>query len=147
MSIVRRRSGEGAWEGTDVLAYKEEGSAPFKAISRQILFDDPSLRCQLRYFEIAADGYSTLERHEHTHAVMIVRGSGRCLVGSRLYDIGMHDLVSIPSLTWHQFRAAPDEALGFLCMVNNERDRPQLPTATQLDELRRDPQIASFIAV
>lgn len=146
MSVVRRRTGEGTWEGTDVLAYKEAGSAPFKAISRQVLFGDPSLQCQLRYFEIAAAGYSTLERHQHTHAVMIVRGRGRCLVGADLYDIGLHDLISIPPLTWHQFRAAADGPLGFLCMVNNERDRPQLPTAAQLEKLRRDPALADFIA-
>ena len=28
-----------------------------------------------------AGGYSTLERHQHAHAVMILRGSGRVLVG------------------------------------------------------------------
>ena len=147
MSVIRRRIVEGAWEGADVLAYKEEGSAPFRAISRQILFDDPNLQCQLRYFEIAAAGYSTLERHQHTHAVMVVRGHGRCLVGTELYDIGLHDLISIAPLTWHQFRAADDGPLGFLCMVNNERDRPQLPTAAQLEELRGDPALAAFIAV
>ncbi len=147
MSVVRRRIGEGTWEGTDVLAYKEEGSAPFKAISRQVLFGDPSLQCQLRYFEIAAAGYSTLERHQHTHAVMVVRGRGRCLVGADLYDIGLHDLISIAPLTWHQFRAAADGPLGFLCMVNNDRDRPQLPSAAQLEELRRDPALADFIAI
>lgn len=147
MSVIRRRISDGTWEGTDVLAYKEEGSAPFRAISRQILFDDPNLECQLRYFEIAAAGYSTLERHQHTHAVMVVRGHGRCLVGAELYDVGLHDLISIEPLTWHQFRAADDGPLGFLCMVNNERDRPQLPTAAQLEELRRDPALAAFIAV
>ena len=147
MSVIRRRIAEGVWEGADVLAYKEEGSAPFRAISRQILFDDPDLQCQLRYFEIAAAGYSTLERHQHTHAVMVVRGHGRCLVGTELYDISLHDLISIAPFTWHQFRAADDGPLGFLCMVNNERDRPQLPTAAQLEELRGDPALAAFIAV
>lgn len=142
---VRRRIGEGQWENTDTLAYKEEGSAPFKAITRQILFDDPRLQCQLRYFEVAAGGYSTLERHEHMHAVMVVRGRGRCLLGDTVYDVGPHDLVTIAPLTWHQLRAAPDEPLGFLCMVNNERDRPQLPTPEQLTELRRNPAIAAFL--
>ena len=62
------------WQGVDRLAYKEEGSAPFKDITRQVLFADPALGCELRYFEMAAGGYSTLERHEHVHAVMIFRG-------------------------------------------------------------------------
>lgn len=142
---VRRRMGEASWQGVDTLAYKEDGSAPFKAISRQVLFDDPRLQCQLRYFEVAPGGYSTLERHEHMHAVMIVRGSGRCLVGDEVYDVGLHDLITISPLTWHQFRAGADEPLGFLCMVNNERDRPQLPTAEELETLRRNPAIAAFL--
>jgi len=142
---VRKRTGAGRWERVDVLAYKEEGAAPFKAISRQVLFDDPRLLCQLRYFEIAPGGYSTLERHEHMHAVMILRGRGRCLVGNEIHEVGPYDLVTIAPLTWHQFRAGTDEPLGFLCMVNNERDRPQLPTEEQLAELRRDPRIAAFL--
>ena len=39
-----RRFQDYRWEDTDLLAYKEEGSAPFKAITRQTLFRDPALR-------------------------------------------------------------------------------------------------------
>jgi len=45
----------------------------------------------------------------------------------------------------HQFRAAPDAPLGFLCMVNAERDRPQLPTADELAGLTSVPAIAAFL--
>jgi len=55
--------------------------------------------------------------------------------------------VHIPALTWHQFRAPEDAPFGFLCMVNAARDRPQLPAATDLEALRRDPAIAAFIRV
>jgi hypothetical protein len=55
------------------------------------------------------------------------------------------DLVSIPSWTWHQFRASEGETLGFLCMVNATRDRPQLPTEQQLAALRSDPDISAFL--
>jgi hypothetical protein len=55
------------------------------------------------------------------------------------------DLVFIPSMTWHQFRATQGEALGLLCMVNVERDRPQLPTPADLAALRRDPGVAAFL--
>ena len=87
----------------------------------------PDHATELRYFEIAAGGYSTLERHEHTHAVLILRGSGSVQIGSEVHALGEHDLVTVDPLTWHQFRAAPDSALGFLCLVARERDRPQLP--------------------
>jgi len=143
---VRHEARRGAWQGVEILRYKAEGSAPFKDITRQILFQDPTLACELRYFEVGASGYSTLERHEHTHAVMILHGRGRCLVGDRVFEVGEHDLVHIPPLTWHQFRAESDAPLGFLCMVNAERDRPQLPTEEDLRALRRDPEVAAFIA-
>ena len=141
----RPARGEGNWQGVDILAYKAEGSAPFKDITRQVLFDDPAQGCELRYFEIGPGGHSTLERHEHTHAVMILRGHGRCMVGEEVREVGERDLVSIPSLTWHQFRAAPDSALGFLCMVNRERDRPQLPTEAEREILRTVTPVAEFL--
>jgi quercetin dioxygenase-like cupin family protein len=143
---VRRESAHGAWHGVEVLRYKTDGAAPFRDITRQVLFQDATLACELRYFEVGAAGYSTLERHEHTHAVMVLHGRGRCLVGDRVYAVGEHDLVHIPPLTWHQFRADGDAPLGFLCMVNAARDRPQLPTDEDLAALRRDPEVAAFIA-
>ncbi len=133
------------WADTDLLAYKEDGSAPFRAISRQVLFAEPDLGCELRYFEMAACGYSTLERHEHAHAVMILRGAGHALVGGEVRRVATHDLVHIPAWSWHQFRATPDAPLGFLCMVNALRDRPQLPTAEDLAALRSDAAVAAFL--
>ena len=139
-----RRFAEFHWENTDVLAYKEEGSAPFKAITRQILFHHRELKSELRYFEMAAGGYSTLERHSHVHAVLILRGEGQCLVGGEVFDIGKNDLVTIEPMTWHQFRANADEPLGFLCMVNVDRDKPQLPTAGEREALADNPAVKTF---
>ena len=142
---VRHERDTRRWDGVEQLVYKAEGSAPFRDITRQLLFHEPALGCELRYFEMQAGGYSTLERHEHTHAVVILRGSGRVMVGARVFDVGGHDLVHIPAMTWHQFRAPDDAPFGFLCMVNAERDRPQLPDAGALAQLRADPVIAAFI--
>ena len=142
----RAHRGGFRWDGVDLHAYKEEGSAPFKDITRQTLFKRPDLAGELRYFEIAPGGHSTLERHHHVHAVMIVRGRGRCLVGDEVRDISAFDLVSINPMLWHQFRAAPDEVLGFLCMVDIERDKPQLPNADDLAGLLANPEIAAFLA-
>ena len=131
MSSVRRFSpdAEGGyrWDAVDRLRYKEEGSAPFRDITRQVLFSQPDQATELRYFEIAPGGYSTLERHEHTHAVLILRGRGSVQIGGEVHALCERDLVTVDPLTWHQFHAAPDCALGFLCLVARERDRPQLP--------------------
>ena len=139
------REAEFAWEDVLCQPYKETGDAPFRAISRRMLFAEPALGCELRYFEMGPGGYSTLERHEHMHAVMILRGRGRCLVGDQVRMIKPFDLVSVPAWTWHQFRATEGETLGFLCMVNATRDRPQLPTERELATLRSDPGISAFL--
>jgi quercetin dioxygenase-like cupin family protein len=132
------------WDDVPVLAYKEGG--PYKGVTRQILFEGvEALPCQWRYFEVEPGGHSTLERHEHLHNVLILRGHGQCLVGGKIHDIGEYDLVHVPSLSWHQFRAAEDAPLGFLCLVADHRDRPQLPTDEDLAELQKDDAIRDFI--
>ena len=141
---IRTSQGAGRWARVEVVPYKAEGVAPFKDISRQVLFDDAALACQWRYFEVAAGGHSTLERHEHVHAVLILRGRGEVLLGNTVSAIAEHDLVTVPTLTWHQFRAAADAPLGFLCMVNTQRDRPQLPTAQELKVMAEHARVASF---
>jgi quercetin dioxygenase-like cupin family protein len=133
------------WEAVAHQPYKQDGSAPFKDISRQVLFHEDDLGCELRYFEMDAAGYSTLERHEHAHAVMILRGHGECLLGEEIRPVKPFDLVSIPSWTWHQFRATAGEPLGFVCMVNVLRDRPQLPTDEELAAMKAVPAVARFL--
>jgi len=141
-----RRAGDGfRWEGVEHRPYKDAESAPFKAISRQNLFSDPRLLGELRYFEIEPGGFSTLERHEHMHAVVVLRGLGQCLVGEKIHALQSHDLIAIEPWTWHQFRASEAAPLGFLCLVNSARDRPQLPSAQDLAALRADPAVARFL--
>ncbi len=146
-STWRPNEGPGRWRDVDVLQYKPSDAAPFLDVTRQLLFEDRALGCQLRYFEVAPGGHTTLERHEHMHAVMVIRGGGRCLLGDRVIDLAMHDLVTVPGMTWHQFRAGDTEPLGFLCMVNRERDRPQLPREADLADLRAQPAVAEFIRI
>ena len=142
------QTGPFRWEGVPVLAYKEEGGTHFKSITRQVLLgDDGGIGAELRYFEIAPGGHSTLERHDHVHSVMVIRGRGQALVGREIHALGGHDLVRVPTQTWHQFRAAADEPLGFLCLVRSERDKPQRPTAEEIDAMRSDPAIGPFIRV
>src|ERR1700712_5030703 len=72
------------WDGVEMRPYKEDERALYKAITRQVLFSDPEMHGELRYFEVAPGGFSTLERHEHMHAVLILRGRGHCLVGGEV---------------------------------------------------------------
>jgi len=142
---IHRKARDYRWDGVAVQPYKEDARALFKSVTRQVLFADPQQGSELRYFEVAPGGFSSLERHEHTHNVLILRGRGHCLVGREVREIAAHDLIAVPPLTWHQFRATGDEPLGFLCMVNAARDKPQRPTLEELAEIEQDPRVADFL--
>jgi mannose-6-phosphate isomerase-like protein (cupin superfamily) len=144
--VIRRKASDYRWQGVAELPYKEDDRALFKSITRQVLFSHPRMQGELRYFELAPGGFSTLERHEHMHAVLVLRGRGRCLVGDQVSSIELHDLVTVPPMTWHQFRATTREPLGFLCMVNAARDKPQLPSDEDLALLRRNARVAAFLS-
>ncbi len=144
--VHRKAADDYRWQGVEQRPYKEDDRALFRSITRQVLFSDPEMRGELRYFEVAPGGFSTLERHEHMHAVLILRGRGRCLVGNDVKTLETRDLVTVPPMTWHQFRATQDEPLGFLCMVDAERDKPQLPSDDDLARLRANPEVAAFLS-
>jgi quercetin dioxygenase-like cupin family protein len=146
MTNLRKALSDYRWEGVDVRAYKDEATAPFRSVTRQVLASAPDLKGELRYFEVAPGGWTTLERHAHVHAVTILRGAGRALVGDEVFEVEALDLVTVPAWSWHQFRAGPQEPLGFLCMVDSERDRPQLPTPQERAALEAMPQVARFLA-
>lgn len=144
--VHRRETAPCEWEGVPARPYKAAGEADFRDVVRRVLFDGPwGLRSQVRCFTVGPGGYTTLERHRHVHAVIVLEGRGRVLVGREVFDVAPRDLVAIPPDTWHQLRAAPGEPLSFLCIVDAERDRPVLPTPDELAELRRDPAIRAFL--
>lgn len=132
------------WDGVPVRAYKD-GEGPYRGVTRHTLFEaSGALPAEWRYFEVEPAGHTTLERHAHVHNVLVLRGAGRALVGDRVHEIGRNDLVHVPPMTWHQFRAG-DAPLGFLCLVAGDRDRPQLPTPDDIEALRALPAVADFI--
>ena len=79
--------GEGlSWPDVPLLVYKNDGS-PFRDITRRALLGDApgeaALDFLVRYFEVQAGGYSTLERHQHPRqaqvaeeTVEVVQGDG-----------------------------------------------------------------------
>lgn len=142
--VIRAR--DYRWDAVDLREYKTEGTH-FKAITRQTLMgegsDEQSLNCLTRYFEVQPGGYSTLERHEHTHSVVIIRGQGEVILEDRVEPVALHDCVYIAPNTFHQFHATGSEPLGFLCIVDRERDRPQLPQDADVERLRRVEAVAA----
>ncbi len=135
------------WRNVEELVYKDEdGTATFKDVTRRTLFgEETGNGMEVRYFEISAGGHTTLEKHEHTHLVIPIKGRGACLVGDQVLKLAMHDLAYVPSWAWHQFRADENEVFGFLCMVKVDRDRPTLPTPQELEIIKSNPEVAAFI--
>lgn len=109
------------WEGVPVTAYKPDPSL-YKDVTRQSLIDEGAF--VTRYFEVQPGGHSTLEHHGHRHSVIVIRGRGTVRLGDQSHDIAPFDAVHVAPHTVHQFRATGAEPLGFLCVVERERDRP-----------------------
>jgi mannose-6-phosphate isomerase-like protein (cupin superfamily) len=120
------KAGEEGWAGVEVREYKAAGT-DFKDVTRRILLGDvegeEALGFITRYFEVMPGGYSSLERHHHPHAVVVLKGSGRVLLGRSTHEIGPRDCIYVSPGTVHQFQSTGSEPLGFLCIVDRNRDR------------------------
>jgi len=138
------------WENVPVREYKNEGNH-YKDITRQTILGEgegeEAVNSITRYFEIQPGGHSTLERHEHTHTVVIIRGAGEVILEDRVEPVALHDVVYIAPDTFHQFHATGDEPLGFLCIVDRIRDRPRLPEAEDLNRLMASEAVAKRLKV
>jgi len=118
-----------AWDGRSPTAYKQNGSLPFAGVTRTELMGTHGEQTafDVRYFEIAPGGYSSLEKHAHTHVILGVRGAGELRLPQETLPITPFDLAYVPPMAVHQLRNETSEPFGFLCIVNHERDRPQAP--------------------
>ena len=126
------RGSVGGWAGIAPTCYKEkeDGVPRFRDVTRHTLLGagpggaETGLGFELRYFEVAPGGYSSLERHAHGHAVVIVKGSGVVRLGDAAEPVAPLDVVYVAPHDVHRFSADAQEELGFLCVVDRVRDRP-----------------------
>lgn len=133
------------WDGVEPHIYKENPGV-FQDVTKQILFDNEAdLPVQFRYFQVEKDGFSSFEHHAHMHVVLIFKGKGHALLGNQVQAVQAGDFITIPPWQWHQFRADRGDILGFLCLVNHERDIPVYPTEEEVAELRKNPEVAAFL--
>jgi len=126
ISKVFRAISPGRWKHIQSEPYKKDTSS-YKGITRYELIGKrgESPLFHTRYFEIEKGGYSTYEKHEHEHVVMVVRGAGEVKLGCRHLELNEGDFAYISPSDPHQFlNPSSDEPFGFICTVNAERDRP-----------------------
>src|SRR5690625_4096131 len=139
------------WDGIDMQEYKlHQGERPgegWRDITRQVLAGSYGEPCsfRLRYFEVGPGGHSSLEKHEHVHVVMTLRGRGKAVVGDEVHDTAPFDIVYVPPWTPHQFVNDGDEPFGFLCIVDGDRDRPSPLSADEVQRLQANPEVAAVM--
>jgi quercetin dioxygenase-like cupin family protein len=139
------------WAGVPEQAYKfslgDERGMGWRAVTRHTLVDPAALPAgfELRYFEVAPDGYSSIEKHAHVHYVIAVRGAGRALVGEQVVDLAPLDALYVPPLTPHRWCNEGTEPFGFLCTVDAQRDRPQPLDDAEWEALRANPVTAPYV--
>jgi len=136
------------WESVEKHQYKTSGTG-FKDIHRFSLLSGKyhELNFHTRYFEIAPEGYSSLEYHRHPHSVVIIRGTGSVVIDNTICDLGLHDVVYISPGAIHQFLADKGDFLGFLCMVDRYRDKPVVPDEQQLQSVITDQSVLAKIKI
>ena len=135
VKLLRFQAGHG-WEGVERETYTRgpDGDRKWAGVTRQVLVGKQPCptRFHVRYFEIEPRGYSSLERHEHSHFVIAVRGEGRAVVEAASYRLAPLDAIHIGPWAVHQFLNDGEEPFGFFCIVDSERDRPTTPPGSDL---------------
>ncbi len=118
-----------SWVGRAVSEYKGTQALPFQGVKRHELIGQHGERTRfdLRYFEIGPNGYSSLEKHVHTHAIICIRGKGVLQINDEIIELKPFDIAYVPPLAVHQLRNNEQEPFGFFCIVDHDRDRPMKP--------------------
>jgi len=114
------------WEGVPIAAYKLAADHHC-GVTRSVLVGEQGEKTafQVRYFEIAPGGFTTLEKHVHEHVVVVLRGRGEVRLGDQVHALGSGDTVYVAPEEIHQFHnLSASEPFGFLCLVDAVRDRP-----------------------
>ncbi len=117
------------WEGRTPSDYKSSEDLPFKNITRHELIGPfgEQTAFDLRYFEIAPGGYSSLEKHQHTHTIIAVRGEGLLDKNGTQISLKPNDIAYVQPMEVHQLRNDSDTPFGFYCIVDHQRDKPMKP--------------------
>jgi ribulose-bisphosphate carboxylase large chain len=115
------------WLGRAVSEYKSDESLPFRNVSRVELIGrhGEQTAFDLRYFEVQPGGYTSLEKHVHTHTVIGVRGQGVLQTSDQSIELKPFDVAYVGPMQSHQLRSLGDEPFGFFCIVDHERDAPR----------------------
>lgn len=117
------------WQDRPAGAYKKMAAGDFSRVTRHELIGKfgEQTSFDLRYFEIGPGGYSSLEKHAHTHVIICIRGEGELHLEGESLKLKKNDIAYIAPNQVHQLRNSGTTPFGFFCLVDHERDRPRKP--------------------
>jgi ribulose-bisphosphate carboxylase large chain len=117
------------WSDRRSRAYKSSNELSYTDVRRVELIGKNGERADfdLRYFEIAPGGHTSLEKHLHTHVIIGARGSGILQINGVDQRFNTMDVAYVQPLEVHQLCNNSDSDFGFFCIVDRERDRPMRP--------------------
>ena len=117
------------WSNRESTPYKDADDHAFKGVRRVELVGKfgEQTHCDLRYFEVEPGGFTSLEKHLHTHIVIGARGTGLLTMGNQRVVLEPMDVVYLQPLEVHQLHNETRKPFGFLCIVDHDRDRPMKP--------------------
>ncbi|MEZ5126831.1 MAG: cupin domain-containing protein [Thermoleophilia bacterium] len=76
----------------------------------------------MRLFDVGPGGHTPRHGHPWPHINFVASGSGELLLDGEVYPLSPGSYAYVPSDHEHQFRAAPDAPLSFICIVPAEGD-------------------------
>lgn len=126
MGHIRRFDGDGGWEGCTPEPYVD-GARCHVLVGAS----DGATQVELRVFEIPAGGASTLDRHAHEHAILVLTGRALLVLDEEVHEIGPGDHAFIGAWQIHRLTTLGSEPLRFVCTA------PALRGTTTVDDPMR----------
>ena len=84
--------------------------------------EDGAPNFALRQFRVEPGGHTPRHSHDYEHEVVVLGGRGTVLLEGEERPLRAGDVVYVPAEEEHQFRAAGEEDLRFLCLVPVSRN-------------------------
>jgi quercetin dioxygenase-like cupin family protein len=71
----------------------------------------------MRLFDVEPGGHTPKHAHDWPHINFVASGSGVLLLDGKEHTLEAGSYAYVPSNREHQFRAAPEASLSFICIV------------------------------
>ncbi len=76
----------------------------------------------MRLFEVAPGGHTPRHSHDWPHINFVASGAGELFLDGSIHALAAGSYAYVPGGHEHQFRAAGEETLSFVCIVPVEGD-------------------------